>query len=167
MTGHGTSKIFGFPARNNKHMCWMCKSTSCDTMPYWDLSECATWRTSRYKPGAFFQSTKACNISCQSTIQLSKVHFGQGLHWCYALCGLGVTQEVLGNIFSEYLEKGGLQMMSQTIRCETLWVKLKTDPDLDCDQVQKGRWNNSIFQGKGNRDKALGTIWCIAGPRAL
>jgi hypothetical protein len=32
------------------------------------------------------------------------------------------------------------------------------DPDLDSDQVQNGRWNNSIFQGKGSRDKALGTM---------
>jgi hypothetical protein len=39
---------------------------------------------------------------------------------------VGVTQEVIGNICSEYLEKGGLPGRSQKIRCETLWVKLKT-----------------------------------------
>jgi hypothetical protein len=84
-------QIFGVPAWNSKHVCWRCKATSCDTMPYWDFcfSEGATRRTSIYKPGAFFQGTKACQINCQSTIQLSKVHFGQCLHWCYALCGLG------------------------------------------------------------------------------
>jgi hypothetical protein len=53
---------------------------------------------------------------------------------------------------------GQTQDMVQT--CQTQ----EPDPDLDCDQVQKGRWNSSIFQGKGSRDKALGTIWCIAGP---
>ena len=89
VTGHGTSKYLAFPAWNSKHSCWRCKATSCDTMPNWDFSEGATWRTSRYKPGALFQGTKACRINCQSTIQLSRVHFGQGLHWCCALCGLG------------------------------------------------------------------------------
>ena len=58
---------------------------------------------------------------------------------------LGVTQEVLGNIFSEYLEKGGLTGRSQKIRCETLWANTQymvqtcqaqePDPDFDCDQV--------------------------------
>ena len=82
-------KIFGFPAWNSKHICWRCNDTSCDTMPYWDFSEGATWRTSRYKLGAFFKGTMACRINCQSAIQLSRVRFVQGLHWCYALCGLG------------------------------------------------------------------------------
>ena len=125
----------------------------------------------------FFQGTKACRMNCQSTIQLSRVHFGQGLHWCYALWTWGSLKKFFGNIFSEYLEKGGLPGRSHKIRCETLWVKLKTWYKLvkpksqiqtfDSNQVQNWRWNSSICQGKGSRDKALGTIWCIVGPGAL
>ena len=53
-------QIFGSLAWNSRHICCSCKATYCDTMPYWDFSEGATWRTSRYKLGAFFQGTKAC-----------------------------------------------------------------------------------------------------------
>jgi hypothetical protein len=90
---------------------------------------------------------------------------------------LGVTQEVLGNIFSEYLEKGGLPGRSQKIRCETLWVKLKTwyklvkpksqIQTLTVTKFKRGDGTTPSFKAKANRDKALGTIWCIAGPRAL
>jgi hypothetical protein len=146
-------------------------------MPYWDFSEGATWRTSIYKPGAFFKaqrlagSTVSPLFSCPG-FTLDKVCIGV-MH----CVDLGVTQEVLGIIFSEYLEKGGLPGRSQKIRCETLWVKLKTwyklvkpksqIQTLTVTKFKKGRWNRSIFQGKGSRDKALGTIWCIAGPGAL
>ena len=47
------------------------------------------------------------------------------MHWHHALCGLGVTQEVLGNIFSDYLDKGGLPGLTQKTRCESLWGKLE------------------------------------------
>ena len=124
------------------------------------------------------QSTKACNINCQSTIPVSKVHFGQGLHWCYALC---VTWGSLGNFLAtssvSTWRRVGCQGGHRRSGVKTLWVKLKTwykfvKPKsqihtFDCDQVQTGRWNSSIFQCKSNRDKALGTIWCIAGPRAI
>jgi hypothetical protein len=90
---------------------------------------------------------------------------------------LGVTQEVLGNIFSEYLEKGGLPRRSHKIRCETLWVKRKTwyklvkpksqIQTLTVTKFKGGDGTTPSFNAKGSRDKALGTIWCIAGPRAL
>ena len=56
-------QIVGFPAWNRKHICWRCKATYCDAMPYWDFSEGATWRASRYKPGALFKAQKACKIN--------------------------------------------------------------------------------------------------------
>ena len=82
-------QIFGFPACNNKHICWRCKATSCDTMPYWDFFIMCHMEDLKIQAWCFFKAQQACNINCQSTNQLSKVHFGQGLHWCYALCGLG------------------------------------------------------------------------------
>jgi hypothetical protein len=85
---------------------------------YWDFSEGATWRTSRYKPGALFMaqrlaiSTVSPLFSCPG-FTLDKVCIGV-MH----CVDLGVTQEVLGNIFSEYLEKCGLPGGSQKIRCD-------------------------------------------------
>ena len=85
-------QIFGFLAWNSKHICWRCKATSCDTMPYWDFSEGATWRTSRYKPGAFFKaqrlagSTVSPLFSCPG-FTLDKVCIGV-MH----CVDLGVTQ---------------------------------------------------------------------------
>ena len=69
-------QIFGFLAWNSKHICWRCKATSCDTMPYWDSSEGATWRTSRYTPGAFFTMHKG--LQYQLSVHYSVV---QGSLW--------------------------------------------------------------------------------------
>ena len=37
----------------------------------------------------------------------------------------GVTQDVLGNMFREYLDKAGLPGRTQKTRCESLWGELK------------------------------------------
>ena len=117
--------IFGFPGWTGKVICWRCKATSDDTMPYWDFSPGAKWRTNRYKAGCFFKAQRLAGshvsplFSCPGyTLDMVCI----GVMHCV---DLGVTQEVLGNIFSEFMDKGGLPGSTQKIRCEALWKKLQ------------------------------------------
>ena len=51
-------QIFGFPYWSGTMMCWRCKATSDDHMPYCDFSMGAKWRTKRHKPGTCFKAQR-------------------------------------------------------------------------------------------------------------
>ena len=72
----------------------------------------AKWRTNRHKLGTCFTAQRLAGAIVSPLFTLPWFHIGHGMHWHYALCGLGlVIQEVLGNIFSEYLDKGACQVV--------------------------------------------------------
>jgi len=67
------------------------------------------------------QGPEACTSNCQPNVHLPRFHLGHCMHWHHALCGLVDHPRSLGNIFSEYLDKGCLPSRAQKTRCESLW----------------------------------------------
>ena len=92
-------------------ICWICKATSDDSMPYWDFSMGAKWRTKRHKPGTVFKAQRITRATVSPLFTCPGFTVDMVCIRIMHCVDLGVTQEVLGNIFSEYLDKGACQVV--------------------------------------------------------
>ena len=58
VTGLGTNISLVVPYWSGTMICWRCKATSDEHMPYRGFSMGAKWRTKRHKPGTFFKAQR-------------------------------------------------------------------------------------------------------------
>ena len=79
----------------------------------------------------------------------------------------GLSKKCLGNIFSEYLDKGCLPSRAQKTRCESLWGQTELVYKNISPQVIFKLWVSicsirvmfsTLFECQSNRDRALGAV---------
>jgi hypothetical protein len=117
--------VFSFPAWNSGQMCWKCRASQEGRNAYWKCGPTAAWRSTRYTRGEFLDNLIAEGVTINPLFtcpgfSIDDVCIGR-LH----AMDLGVSQEVLGNIFWEavlYLRMPG---RSQKARVQSLWVRIK------------------------------------------
>ena len=119
------NQVLNFSNWNSTAICWRCQATRDGPLTYKNCGPRAAWRFARYAPGEFLehQVQEALNPSplfaCPG-FAVEQVSIG-ALH----CMDLGVTQDVLGNVFWEALHQSGLPGRSAKERCKALWVKLQ------------------------------------------
>ena len=159
------NQVFNFPHWNAKALCWRCKATQGGNLAYNKCGPTAPWRSTRLAPGAYLdhqvsnQMNPSPLFACPG-FSIEQVSIG-ALH----CMDLGVTQDVLGNIFWEALHNLGLPGRSIKDRCKALWQKLQRYykdnkssnrfQDLTVPMVRKDYKSTPKLKAKGGETRAL------------
>ena len=79
-----------FPLLGGTMICWRCRAAYDDHMPYWGFSIRCPMEDQEAQTWNLLQGPDDCKSNCQHHCSLALVsHFGHGMHWHDALCGLG------------------------------------------------------------------------------
>lgn len=119
-------EMFNFPSWSSHTICWQCRATQRNgAFPYHDFSTRASWRSSRYYKGEFFAAVRAQNLPVCCLFSLPGVSIDMVMIDVLHAMDLGITQDVVGNLFFEMLELRILAGASREARLTSLWAKLK------------------------------------------
>lgn len=117
--------IFGFPGWSAGAICWRCRANR-SSMPYYDFSSSAAWRTARYTQAAFMTMLRA---SCGMICPLFNIPGFEAFMICVDVLhtlDLGVSQEVIGCVLYEFLMVSPIPTgRNKELRLAELWAKMQ------------------------------------------
>jgi hypothetical protein len=119
--------LFSFPAWNSKEgVCWQCAATKTGPLSYRDATSKAPWRNSRVTANQFFSSLQLKQVT-PSTLFSSPGFCLEDivLDWLH-IVDLGISQDLIGNLFHECVLSGGLEGANKDERLKVLWQRLQS-----------------------------------------
>ena len=96
-------QLFGFPSWASKQICWRCQAGTEDH-PWWHFGKTATWRNHRCSSAEFFQRQRQQGIDPSPLFGLPGFLLIMVCIDVLHALDLGVTQDLLGNLFWESLD---------------------------------------------------------------
>ena len=96
-------QLFGFPSWASKQICWRCHAGTEDH-PWWHFGKTATWRNHRCSSAEFFQRQRQQGIDPSPLFGLPGFLLIMVCIDVLHALDLGVTQDLLGNVFWESLD---------------------------------------------------------------
>ena len=119
-------QVFSFPSWANEEICWMCMATRGPRAPFRDFSLSAIWRQSRYRPGQLWRKMATQGVTPSCIFSLPMVTEDMVTVDVLHAMDLGVSQDILGNLFWEMVwTPGVLGGGNQEARTQALWVLVK------------------------------------------
>ena len=77
-------------------ICWRCKATSDDSLPYGVFAMGARWKTKRHKPGTFFKALRLAGATASPLFACPGFTLDMVCNGIMHCADLGVAQEVFG-----------------------------------------------------------------------
>ncbi len=125
-------KIVGFKGwTSSNHVCWRCEANH-TTVPYWDTKPTARWMRKRCSQMRFFELVKENNAAISPLFSVPGFHIDYICIDVLHCLDLGVTQDIVGNIFFECLGTFALgrsrkeQMENLTLKLKDHYKRMKT-----------------------------------------
>ena len=101
----GLKQVFAFPSWSSSKICWLCKAgkDATDDMSFTNFSMRAAWRKNRYVGRMFFSELRRQGVAPSSLFACPGFLLSYVLIDCLHALDLGVTQDIIANIFWECL----------------------------------------------------------------
>jgi hypothetical protein len=116
-------QVFAFPHWNAERICWKCGASSSGICNYKNFSKDAPWRTTRKTALQFMREVVKGGKNISPLFDSPGFTVDMVVIGVLHCVDLGVTAEVVGNIFWEYLQK--MTRNKLEIRVQKLWIRLK------------------------------------------
>jgi hypothetical protein len=145
-------QLFQFPGWNSTRLCWRCKATQ-DT--YRVCHADAPWRSQRISAVEFLQELQASGVQPSPLLGCPGFRLDYvAIDWLHTV-DLGVSQDILGNVFCEFMATQGGNKSQQL---KTLWQRIRqyyqeVKPSSQLDGLT---WDMVQSTGKSPKLKAKG-----------
>ncbi len=118
------AKVFLFPYWNCQRCCWLCAASHKGSNSYHDCSEGAGWRRDRRSPHQFLEEQHEEGILPSRFFSIPGMQIGHVMiDWLHSV-DLGISQDIVGNLFWEVLPKLGGRRQEDNIKL--LWQRIQS-----------------------------------------